>query len=197
MNKIIFFLVLILTVGVVGFLLIHNRNSQKTITTKALPTPTQIPTPTPTPRQLTVTLKEENKSGESGTATLTELNGKVNVVLSLTGAPSGVAQPAHIHVGACPGVGVVKYPLTNVMDGASNTTLPDGVTFDSILAGLPLAINVHKSATAMGVYVACGPITTTPSATTTVTPTGTMMHVTPTEAMMMHMSPTAAPTVSQ
>jgi len=106
--------------------------------------------------QITVELTEENGSGESGTATLVKENGQVIVTLSMIGAPENVSQPAHIHVGSCPNVGEVKYPLTNVLDGESVTTLD--VTLEQLEIEFPLAINVHKSATEASVYVSCGDI---------------------------------------
>lgn len=79
-------------------------------------------------------------------------DGKTTVTIALKGSTAGVAQPAHIHEGACPGVGAVKYPLTNVTDGASTTTLD--VKFADLLTG-GYSINVHKSTTESGVYVSC------------------------------------------
>lgn len=105
----------------------------------------------------TVVLDTQNKSGESGTVTLKEMNGKVQVSLNLVGAPKGVVQPAHIHVGACPTPGDVKYPLTSVVDGKSETTLD--VSLGDLLKQLPLAVNVHKSVAQSKVYVACGNVT--------------------------------------
>lgn len=101
-----------------------------------------------------VVLSEQNESGELGVATLTEEDGMVKVTLNMTGAPEGVAQPAHIHLGACPDVGEVAYPLTNVMDGVSETTL--NVTMEQLRSELPLAINVHESVENSGLYVSCG-----------------------------------------
>jgi len=59
-------------------------------------------------------------------------------------------------MGACPGVGAVKYPLTSIVNGASTTVL--SVTLDQLKKELPLAINVHKSATEVSTYTACGPL---------------------------------------
>lgn len=107
--------------------------------------------------EMVVTLTGENDSGQFGTATLAEADGKVTVTVALGGTPKGgPAQPAHIHVGECPGVGAVKYPLTSLNDGASTTVLD--VTLDQLKGELPLAINVHKSATEASVYTACGPL---------------------------------------
>lgn len=105
-----------------------------------------------------VALSAQNNSNESGTATLKETDRKVVVSLSVTGEPKGAIQPAHIHLGSCPNPGAVKYPLTNVVDGKSETTL--NVTMDQLRGELPLAINVHKSAAQSKVYVSCGDLPT-------------------------------------
>lgn len=132
------------------------------LSTGQTPSPTSTPTPiqataTPVAMEKNILLSEQNKSGVSGSAVLREENGKVNVTLNLTGGPKTTPQPAHIHVGACPDVGAVKYPLTNVVDGQSITTLD--VTLAQLNNELPLAINVHKSAAQITVYTACGDLT--------------------------------------
>jgi len=105
-----------------------------------------------------VKLGEQNTSGQSGTATLTPTkDGKVTVVLALTGGKFTAAQPAHIHEGSCPTPGAVKYPLTNVVNGKSTTTL--NVSMADLLKAAPkLSVNVHKSAAETSVYTACGDI---------------------------------------
>lgn len=105
-------------------------------------------------RSYSVNLSEQNDSGEYGTATLREEGGKVKVTLSISGAPQDVTQPAHIHMGSCPEVGAVKYPLTFPINGTSETTLD--TTLDQLKSQLPLSINVHKSAEEAKMYVACG-----------------------------------------
>ncbi len=110
-----------------------------------------------------VNLSEQNDSSQSGTATISEENGKAVVTLSLSGGNFTTPQPAHVHIGACPTPGAVKYPLTNVVSGKSSTTL--AVDKKTLLSQLPLAINVHKSAAEVTVYTACGDVsssTTTP-----------------------------------
>lgn len=105
--------------------------------------------------KVTITLSELNGSGESGTAILEEVDGKVTVTVNLTGFPAdGVSQPAHLHVGECPGVGAVKYPITSLVNGTSVTMLD--VTLAQLKSELPLALNVHKSAAEAKVYTACG-----------------------------------------
>ncbi|MDQ3014304.1 MAG: hypothetical protein M3Q73_00355 [bacterium] len=109
-----------------------------------------------TPHTIQVTLKEQSASGQNGTAVLTEVNGKVKVIVNLSGKPSTVTQPAHIHLGSCATIGGVKYPLTNISNGAAQTMLDISLT--DFVKLLPLSINVHKSASEASVYVACGDI---------------------------------------
>lgn len=128
-----------------------------TVTPTTQPTASQLggqATPTVVVTEKTVTLTEENKSGQSGTAVLEEADGKVKVMIDLSGTKYKDAQPAHIHIGVCPGVGAVKYPLTNVVAGKSTTVLM--VTMADLAAAGPLAVNVHKSASEASVYTACG-----------------------------------------
>src|SRR3989344_3114328 len=107
---------------------------------------------TETPTELTVMLNEQNNSGVSGTAKLTQMGNGLNVVLNLSGAPENVTQPAHIHLNNCANIGGVKYPLSFPINGYSETTMKE------TLNSLPLSINVHKSTSEASVYVACGDI---------------------------------------
>jgi hypothetical protein len=139
--------------------------------------PKQMPAPAPTPgdsvmveaspsmapsdatpsakpgEQMTVTILEQNKSKQAGIATITELGDKVSVKLQIAGASSS-AEPAHIHLGKCPKPGEVKYPLTDVVGGISETML--NVSMSTLKSMMPLAINVHKSKAEIQSYVACG-----------------------------------------
>ena len=117
----------------------------------------QRPVPTRSvQRTLTVKLEPQAGSGRSGIAVLAEIQGKVKAVVNLSGPSGGVIRPAHIHVGSCPGVGAVKYPLTGLVDGSSQTDL--SVSLDELMTQLPLAINIHKSSDEPSVYLACGDI---------------------------------------
>jgi CHRD domain len=104
---------------------------------------------------VTVPFKAQNKSGETGTATLTADGNKTRVEIALSGAPA-TAQPAHVHDGSCANIDPKpKHPLTSVVNGKSTTTLDVPL---AQLTGGNLAINVHKSAAELTTYVACGDI---------------------------------------
>ena len=105
---------------------------------------------------VTVKLEAMNNSGQTGTATLTPDGDKTKVAILLSSAPAGVAQPAHIHLGQCDKLDKApKWHLEAVKDGRSVTVLP--VSLDSILQD-KTAINIHKSAAEVQVYVSCGNI---------------------------------------
>ncbi len=109
-----------------------------------------------TPSEIVLNFTAQNNSGVSGTATLSEADGKVRVKLALSNGTLGAnlpPEPAHVHVGACPSPGAVKYPLNSVIAGKSETVI--NVSWANLKAQLPLAINVHKSATDLGTYIAC------------------------------------------
>jgi hypothetical protein len=100
-------------------------------------------------------LHAQNGSGESGTATLLQSGDNVIVRVRIAGAPSGVPQPAHIHMGTCDKLNPKPtYPLHNLMDGYSETTVMN-VKLSDLTSGT-FAINVHKSTSDLGTYVACG-----------------------------------------
>ena len=106
---------------------------------------------------VTVTLAAQNNSGETGSATLTPQGDKTKVVILLSNAPAGVAQPAHIHLGTCDKLDKApKWKLEAVKDGKSVTVVP--ASLETILKD-KTAINVHKSAAEIQVYVSCGNIT--------------------------------------
>ncbi|MGH2689349.1 MAG: CHRD domain-containing protein [Actinomycetota bacterium] len=139
------------------------RGEQPTVEEEPFGRATSEPTPTATASQtapatadeITVQMQAQSDSGETGTATLTRVDAtKTKVTLQLENPPAG-PQPAHIHTGNCPKPGGVKYPLTNVENGTSETTV--AASLDDLLAGA-FAINVHKSPGDAHVYVSCGDI---------------------------------------
>src|SRR3989344_2780269 len=104
---------------------------------------------------VTLSLNALTDSGQKGAAVLTDVDGiKTKVVVEVGSGPAGIAQPAHIHIGACPNPGAVTYPLKNVVNGRSETMLD--VSLLTLKEKLPLAVNVHKSAAEAKVYVSCG-----------------------------------------
>ena len=109
------------------------------------------------PSEMNISLSAQNNYNESGIANLKEMSGRVIVTLSLVGYMPNVAQPAHIHMGVCPGVGAVRYPLNSAVNGKSITVLD--VTLAQLKQQLPLAINVHKSTADVSTYTSCGMLT--------------------------------------
>ncbi len=87
----------------------------------------------------------------TGTATLTAVGSQTRVVLTV--ARTNPEMLAHIHADACPGVGAVIFPLTNVVNGSS-TTMIDAPLTDVLAQGR--SINLHKSPADSGIYVGCG-----------------------------------------
>ena len=92
-----------------------------------------------------------------GAATLTAVDGQTQVVINIEPSPEGadVEQPVHIHDGSCSELGTVVYPLSNVVDGSSTTTVD--ATLESLRTG-DFAVNVHKSPDEAAVYVSCGDV---------------------------------------
>jgi hypothetical protein len=99
------------------------------------------------------TLDAQNGSGQSGTVALEQVGNQVQVTISLTN-PRSTAEPAHIHTGSCPSPGGVVFPLTDVVEGGSVTLI--NTTIAELIAQVPLAVNIHKSAAESSVYFACG-----------------------------------------
>lgn len=105
-------------------------------------------------KALTVKLAEQNSSGQSGTATISEDAGKVMVTLSLTGGNFTLPQPVHFHEGTCEQPGKIVYPLSDVENGSSQTTLD--ASQEKLNSQAPLALNVHKSNAELKAYTSCG-----------------------------------------
>ena len=85
--------------------------------------------------KITVPMKAQNSSGETGTATLTQKGDDVVVVVKLD-KPTSANQPIHIHPGTCANLNPKpQYPLKNVTDGTSTTTLT-GMKLSSLQTGI-------------------------------------------------------------
>jgi hypothetical protein len=127
---------------------------ESTTSPAATPTPA-TPTPaTTSPEALTIQMKALNNSGQSGTATLTAVDGRTRVQIELAN-PAPEDQPVHVHSGTCSKLGSVEHPLSNVVNGRSDTTID--VSLPDLLSSQS-AINVHRSGSQASVYVSCGEI---------------------------------------
>ena len=111
-----------LIVGVTAFLIYRTRLAERFNYLRS-----QAQSYANRPKILTLSLLEQNGSGQSGKVTLKEVDGKVAVSIFTEGAPQGVSQPAHIHAGSCAALGEIIYPLTNVLNGQSQTELMLGM----------------------------------------------------------------------
>ena len=104
---------------------------------------------------VTVTLKEQNNSGQSGTATLTEKGSDTEVVVEIKGMPAGADHPMMVHKNTCDKSGGVEYPLTNLKDGKSTTTVK--VALKDLQSG-NYSIRSHKSPQELPIFFLCGDI---------------------------------------
>jgi plastocyanin len=106
---------------------------------------------------LTVSLNQDNDSGQDGWANLTAKGDQTEVILLL---PPGDLETelAHIHSGRCgeETLGEVVHPLTSFVDGAGFSVSTLDVTMSNLLTG-DFAINTHSSDDP-GVYTSCGNI---------------------------------------
>lgn len=109
------------------------------------------------PMEIEVPVEEKNGSGQSGTATLTSVGDRTEVVLRLqsrSASPVAQRQPAHIHKGTCEKTDPTPaYALQDVVAGTSTSTLD--VKLDDLINAATV-VNVHESAATIERYVACG-----------------------------------------
>lgn len=106
---------------------------------------------------VTFRMHSQNRSGENGSATLTDLgNGQTRVVVHVLNENTTGDQPAHIHPGTCRDLNPIpRYVLKNVVLGHSNTVIAAPM---SKLLGGHWAVNVHESKENLKKYVSCGNI---------------------------------------
>ena len=108
------------------------------------------------PTTITVPMKALNHSGETGTATLTQLPGGVRITVNVKNAPAA-AQPTHIYPGTYTKLNPApEFPLRARDHGKSVTMLSGKKLSD--LSGGKYSINVHKSSNDLKTYVSCGEI---------------------------------------
>jgi hypothetical protein len=101
----------------------------------------------------TLSLRTLNHSQVTGTVTLTELDPMRTQVVIAVDPAGNLDMPAHIHPGTCDAlVPQPRFPLANVVGGASTTEVPAG--FAELVTG-DVAVNLHKSNSELEVYTAC------------------------------------------
>ena len=112
---------------------------------------------TETENSITFDLDELNASGQSGTATLTQVGADLLVELFL---PAGALETelVHIHSGQCgPDLLGVEYPLTSFVGGSGpSVTVVEGLSLNNLRTG-NFAINAHQTQNP-AIYTACGGI---------------------------------------
>lgn len=101
----------------------------------------------------TYDLNAQNNSGQDGTVKLEEVGSQTRVTISVANG-SSMAQPAHIHLGVCPLPGAVQFPLSDVVNGKSETMIEASLIELADLGAL--SVNVHKSEAESDVYTSCG-----------------------------------------
>lgn len=111
--------------------------------------------------ELEIPMAERNDSGQSGTATLKENPGGLELTVNVAKGNASGPEIGHIHKGDCTQPGAPIAALTNLVDGVSVTRDikdEDGnpLTLEKVLAE-PHSVNFH-SATDQSVYVSCGDI---------------------------------------
>ncbi len=147
----IYLVIAIILYGLIYYFVFAKKADNSTNSYERPPNQTHSTLPN---RQITIFLKGENNSGESGKVTLKQDNGVFTVTISLNSESSNIPQPAYIYRGKCPDVGAIKYMLNPVINGSSTTALQ--VSLDQLKKQEPLAITVHKSKQEITQYIACG-----------------------------------------
>ena len=105
---------------------------------------------------LTISLDEQNASGQSGWATLTAVGNMTEVVLYLA-AGAMQTELVHIHTGQCGAtLGGVAHALTSFVDGSGGSMTVVDASLSSLRTG-DFAINSHEKDNP-GTYTACGNI---------------------------------------
>lgn len=103
---------------------------------------------------LKINMGAQNGSKQSGSAQITDNpGGGVTVDIALSGEPTGVSEPAHIHKGTCAKLDPVPFKALAPVSGKSRTTLAD-ISVAQLKAG-HYAINVHDAKN-LKHYVSCG-----------------------------------------
>ncbi len=124
----------------------------------ATPTPSVATLPDGS-MQVSIYMQAPTGQYQTGTAEVRSVGEKTEVNVSVRPAQPQ-AQPIHIHSGDCSDkMGPVVSVLQDVVNGESRTTFDKPVRE---IFGAERAINVHMSASDIGVYTACGAVPAVP-----------------------------------
>lgn len=118
---------------------------------------TSIPLGTAT--QWAGTISPLMASGIMGTSAAVSGPLQTSVTASIHGVVPGESHPWHVHVGQCGDNGKIvgdpkSYPLLTASTDSSAAT--SATVLAELLPGTRYYVNIHKSASEMGVIVACG-----------------------------------------
>jgi hypothetical protein len=113
------------------------------------------------PATETIKMHALNNSGQNGTATITDLGGKVRVSVKIANEPASASEPSHVHFGHCPEIKAIPaYNVGPILKGKATSTVY--LSWAQINSG-KYVVMVHQSAQAMGTYETCGNIGALPS----------------------------------
>ncbi len=104
----------------------------------------------------TIAMRALSHSSQDGTATITDLGGKVRVAVRLANEPADASEPSHVHLGHCPEVKAIPvYNLGPVLNGKAASVI--NLSWAQINSG-KYVVMVHRSAHAMATYESCANI---------------------------------------
>lgn len=100
-----------------------------------------------------VPLDDVEDSGISGGASIRGVDGQTEVTVFISEGETDGDHPVHVHEGTCEDLGDVVYPLENITEGESVTTLD--IELSELMTG-EYAINAHQSEDDISTFIMCG-----------------------------------------
>lgn len=147
-NKILLFVSGIVILGIIAFVFLskqsQNLSNQGLAPTGLMQTIQTIP------------IYSQTSPDKLGSADIKEQNGNVIVLATISGQTPDSDLSANFHEGACPTLGEVKYSLSSVKGGKSETVL--SISAAEFVKQLPLALNIRKAPNGAIANVACGDV---------------------------------------
>lgn len=126
-----------------------------------MPPPAAMPMDTGMAMHNQVMMNPVGNSGVSGSATLADANGQVQVAVQLTGFQPNTAHAGHIHQGTCDSPGSVVAPLQEITagaDGAGSMTTTVQVPMNTVMNGQHIIAYHERGGEDHGPPVVCGSI---------------------------------------